>query len=367
MPNISKIDNSKFFKSSDPVGTPDDIPKGIPSKLDVYNMIKSILEEKKISLFEIDFLQVGKVKDKEEDAKNDMSQFGMVSGKFIYSEGKKIPRPASAFPIDVDNFELPIPGEIVIVVKYFGKNYYLDKITIDGLGSNYDPDIGKANLPDDLLKELKKRIKGYDAPSSPKKRQIIGQGGKIIGSRYGSTITLDHTEAKPKIKLSNHQSQIHSFPFFHSTFYNEGSTILLDSNMSLDFPAQVVENVKNMSNTIGNKVIINSDQLIFQSRDEPIHINSASELYINAPNVYINNEPAVLGKTLTEVLELITKLLEQMIKGIAADPVNASVLNVLDVTNQLINLKSQLKEYWAIPGHHNIKKISVDRLKAGDI
>lgn len=137
--------------------------------------------------------------------------------------------------------------------------------------------------------------------------------------------------------------------------------------MSLDFPAQVVENVKNMSNTIGNKVIINSDQLIFQSRDEPIHINSASELYINAPNVYINNEPAVLGKTLTEVLELITKLLEQMIKGIAADPVNASVLNVLDVTNQLINLKSQLKEYWAIPGHHNIKKISVDRLKAGDI
>ena len=363
---------SKTFTRNEPAGTPSDINKGITSRLDVYNLVTGILKETKSMPFEIDFLQVHKVFDTKQDIISDISKFGMVTGKFIYSGGNKVDTSVRCFPIDVDNFELPIPGEVVIVVKYHDKNYYLDKLTIGGKASNYDPALHYRILSPDVIESIEKKIEGYGAPKAPKKRPFVEQGGKVIASRYGSSILFDHTGAKPIIRLSNNHSQEGSVPYFESTFTQEGSTILLDSTRSKDFPLPVVKNVMNMRNGGNDKVIINSDQLIFQSRDKPIHMNGANEIYINAPTVHINNEPAVLGKVLTKVLEQILDLMGTMIKGIAASS-GAPALNPPGATGELTQLYRIIEDFWAVPvpkGAHNIVALDSkgkDGLKAADI
>ena len=370
MPIYLEAQRQKFFTRSEPAGTPRDLNKGITSRLDVYNLVTDILKETKSMPFEIDFLQVHRVVDTRKEIALDASKLGMVFGKFIYSDSKHLDKPVRCFPIDVDNFELPIPGEVVIVVKYHSKNYYFDKLTVDGASSNYDPALHNQFLRPDVISAIEKRIEGYGAPKAPKKRPFVEQGGKVIASRYGSSILFDHTAAKPIIRLSNNHSQQSTVAFFESRFTQEGSTILLDSTRSKDFPLPVVKNVMNMRNGNNDKVIINSDQLIFQSRNNPIHMNSAGEIYINAPTVHINNEPAVLGKVLTKVLEQILDLMGTMIKGISASQ-GSVALNPARATKELTQLYRIMEDFWAVPtGTHNIAALDSkgkDNLKAADI
>ena len=146
MPVYLEAQRQKFFTRSEPAGTPKDLNKGITSKLDVYNLVTDILKETKSMPFEIDFLQIHKVFDTKKDIATDISKFGMVTGKFIYSDSKHLDKPVRCFPMDVDNFELPIPGEVVVVVKYHNKNYYFDKLTVDELMDfNIDEEVQTIN------------------------------------------------------------------------------------------------------------------------------------------------------------------------------------------------------------------------------
>ena len=372
----SKSLRDKFFTISEPVGTPSDVNKGITSRLDVHNQVTSILKETKSMPFEIDFLQVHKVIDTRNDIKDDVSKFGQVSGKFIYSDSKHLETPVKCFPIDVDNFELPIPGEVVVVVRHLDKNYYFDRLTMSGKASNYDPAIHYKILRPEVVSAIKKSIEGYGAPKAPKKRPFVEQGGKIIASRYGSSILFDHRDAKPIIRLSNNHSQESSVAFFSSGFKQEGSTILLDSSNTKNFPPPVVDGIRNWGRLNGSndKVIINSDQLIFQSRYKPIYMNSAKEMHLNSPKVYINNEPAVLGNQLKDILEDILDLMEKMIKGISkASTVAPAVLEHITPADLLTNseIKSKLQDFLANEyGFHDIADLDgkfKDGLKAADI
>mgnify|MGYP001159532726 CR=1 FL=1 len=369
----SESQRQKFFTRSEAAGTPSDLNKGITSKLDVYNLVTSIFKETKSMPFEIDFLQVHKVIDTRNKVATDASKFGMVSGKFIYSDSKHLDKPVQCFPMDVDNFELPIPGEVVVVVKYHSKNYYFDKLTVGGKGSNYDEAIHYQFLRPDVVSAIKKNIDGYGAPKAPKKRPFVEQGGKVIASRYGSSILFDHRDAKPIIRLSNNHSQQASVAYFESGFKQEGSTILLDSSNTKNFPRPVVNGIRNWGRLNGSndKVIINSDQLIFQSRYKAFHMNSATEMHLNAPNVYINNEPAVLGNQLKSVLEDILDLMGTMIKGISASPTAGPALNPPNAGNELLAIQGKLQDFLANEeGLHDIQALDSkfkDDLKAADI
>ena len=372
----SESQRQKFFTRSEAAGTPSDLNKGITSKLDVYNLVTSIFKETKSMPFEIDFSQVHKVTDTRNEIKDDVSKFGQVSGKFIYSDSKHLDSPVKCFPMDVDNFELPIPGEVVVVVKYHSKNYYFDKLTVGGKGSNYDEAIHYQFLRPEVVSAIKKRISGYGAPKAPKKRPFVEQGGKVIASRYGSSILFDHRDAKPIIRLSNNHSQESSVAFFSSGFKQEGSTILLDSSNTKNFPPPVVDGTRNWGRLNGSndKVIINSDQLIFQSRYKPIYMNSAKEMHLNSPSVYINNEPAVLGSQLKNILEDILDLMEKMILGISkASTVAPAVIEHITPADVITNseIKSKLQDFLANEyGFHDIADLDgkfKDGLKGADI
>ncbi|MBT7555484.1 hypothetical protein HN615_00985 [Candidatus Woesearchaeota archaeon] len=369
------MDKGKFFEKSEPIGTKrDDVGGRFVLRSEIYSLIKKYAEDNRFASFEIDFLKVSKVWDTVDDAADDMSKFGMVSGKFIYSESQKLQKTAKAYPLNVSSFELPLPKEIIPVIKYNETNYYLDQLTLNGLIPSYSPEIGMTDLPSNTLKTIQERVEGYDAPKNPKKRPIVNQGSKQISSRYGSSILMDHKESKPSIRLSNNQSQSpQNASFFSPTFFREGSTILLDSDTTENFPMASVQNVQRMNDNNGNKIIINSDQLIFQSRQDSIHINSPDTIYINAPNVKINNEPAVMGYEVSDVLHQILDMLGKIISGILSHPTTAggftSGAQQAAAETYLMDIREQLDEFLATDGKHGISKLKdgISESKAGDI
>ena len=372
--------DGKFFHHSEPIGTKgDDVGGRFVERNEIYTLIRKYAKDILQEAFEIDFLKVGKVWDTVDDAADDMSKFGMVSGKFIYSDAQKLSKSTKAYPLNVSSFELPLPKEIIPVIKYNRTNYYLDQLTLNGLISSYSPEIGMTDLPSNTLKTIQERVEGYDAPKNPKKRPIVNQGSKQINSRYGSSILMDHKEAKPSIRLSNNQSQTPvNFPYFTPTFFREGSTILLDSGTTENFPIASVQNVQRMNDNNGNKIILNSDQLIFQSRQDSIHINSPDTIYLNAPNVKINNEPAVMGSELSEVLDQMVDMLGKIISGVLSFPTTAggftSGAQTAAAETYLMDIREQIWEsgqegFHATEGKHGIKKLKdgISETKAVDI
>jgi len=374
--------DGKFFVKSEPAGTKKDlVGKKYVERGEIYALIKNYASEIRSTSFEIDFLKVKTVYDTSDDAATDMSTFGMVSGKFIYSEQQKRQNTESkAYPLNVSSFELPLPNEIVPVIRYNGKNYYLDQLTLNGLISTYSPEIGNTTGWDaETLKKIQNKVEGYAAPKNPKKRPLVGRGSKQINSRYGSSILMDHTEGNPSIRLSNNQSQSPvNFPYFQPTFFKEGSTILLDSDTTENFPIASVQNVQNMNDNNGNKIILNSDQLIFQSRQDSIHINSPDTIYLNAPNVKINNEPAVMGSELSEVLDQMVDMLGKIISGLLSHPTTAGGFSsgaqtaaaetyLMDIREQI--LESGQEGFHATEGKHGIRKLKegISETKAVDI
>jgi hypothetical protein len=371
--------DGKFFHHSEPAGTKKDlVGKKYVERGEIYALIKNYAGEIRSTSFEIDFLKVKTVYDTLDMTKDgpdgppNPSKFGMISGKFIYSEQQKRQNTESkAYPLNVSSFELPLPNEIVPVIRYNGKNYYLDQLTLGGLISTYSPEIGNTTgWSPTTLEEIQKKVEGYDAPKNPKKRPLVGRGSKQINSRYGSSILMDHKEGNPSIRLSNNQSQSpQNLPYFVPTFFREGSTILLDSDTTENFPIASVENVQNMVDNNGNKIIINSDQLIFQSRQNSIHINSPDTIYLNAPNVKINNEPAVMGDALVNHLDNILEILDLIITAVL--PGNLVLQpKLVEANNELKALRTRLEKIHATPGkHHNIRELfgGISDTKAVDI
>ena len=57
----------------------------------------------------------------------------MVSGKFIYSESQKLQKTAKAYPLNVSSFELPLPKEIIPVIKYNETNKLDNILYLDSM------------------------------------------------------------------------------------------------------------------------------------------------------------------------------------------------------------------------------------------
>lgn len=383
------MDRDNSFRISEPKGNKPDVDgPNITKKGGVYAAIQKHGADDRFTNIQIDFLKVKIVYDTldmTKDGPDDPpipSKFGMVEGKFIFSEKQKLQTNESkAYPLNVSSFELPLPNEIVPVIRYSGTNYYLDQLTLNGFLPSHNPEIGNTTGWDEnTLKEIQKKVEGYAAPKNPKKRPLVGRGSKQINSRYGSSILMDHTEGNPSIRLSNNQSQSpQNLPYFEPTFFREGSTILLDSDTTANFPIASVENVENMVDNNGNKIIINSDQLIFQSRQNSIHINSPDTIYLNAPNVKINNQPAVMGSELSSILDQMVDILANVISGLLSpDTATGFTTGVLkpQAEKLLLDLRQQIEEkgdegFHAddTKGKHTIRKLKhgISDSKAVDI
>ena len=102
-------------------------------------------------------------------------------------------------------------------------------------------------------------------------------------------------------------------------------------------------------------------------------INSPDTIYINAPNVKINNEPAVMGYEVSDVLHQILDMLGKIISGILSHPTTAggftSGAQQAAAETYLMDIREQLDEFLATDGKHGISKLKdgISESKAGDI
>ena len=144
---------------------------------------------------------------------------------------------------------------------------------------------------------------------------------------------------------------------------------MIDSGTTEPFPRPSVQGVKEFVDNHGDKVIINSNQLIFQAKRDNIHINTPKTLYLNAPSVYIGNEPATMAESLSLILEDICDLIDILITGVSATPQgNPAMGGPMRPNQAMASIRKSLKnkEFYAIPDKHSIKQLDEPNILAAE-
>jgi hypothetical protein len=292
----------------------------------------------------------------------DEEAFGSVKGKFKISEAFR--KGITAYPLDRGNFELPIPGETVPVIIYGDTHYYLNRKISHGGQFSYSPQL--AGLAETDKIEVQKKLLLYKSSTNLKKQPLSGKGSKQINSRFGSSIIFDNNRTfqsgnptKPTLRLSNHQSQLTAGTFYSPELAKEGSTILLTSGDSVeDFGIQLpllgvgVGQYPHPSEK--DTIVIDTDRLILQTQDGSVFMNSSDDFIINGRNVYINQQPVVLGSSLNKIL--VEPLLKLLLHFVDATKTSISKPDRMTIKRDLEKLLERQNDYLALEGNHPLKK-----------
>ena len=77
------------------------------------------------------------------DDKPDWSKYGWITARMMYSS-ENVDSIEKIRPLDTNIKEYPLPGEVVIVVDYFGDKYYTQKLNIhNSVNINSHPGLSK--------------------------------------------------------------------------------------------------------------------------------------------------------------------------------------------------------------------------------
>ena len=290
------------------------IPDGVPSYKKLYNFNKKM--QKTPEFYELEPAEVVQVLLKDEDLPGgpdnpDYSYFGAIKARPVVS-GRDLPGDDDSLkairPLEPNIKDYPIPGEYVIVVKYFGdptwelKNineyfsgmYYTQKLNLfNSVNSNSFPGISEKWSPftedfsDFEVGEFKKQ---------DKVRQVKAKKGDIIfHGRQGQSINFSSgnwAEITPNIKIKAGQlmdaekfgtdvSYLDEFQKPVEEDINaDGSSIWMttDEEVDLNTGLSNATDHRNMSKVHedkgaqdgGKQVIINSDRIIFNSKQNEI-------------------------------------------------------------------------------------------------
>ena len=330
------------------------IPDGVPSYKKLYNFNKKM--QKTPEFYELEPAEVVQVLLKDEDLPGgpdnpDYSYFGAIKARPVVS-GRDLPGDDDSLkairPLEPNIKDYPIPGEYVIVVKYFGdptwelKNineyfsgmYYTQKLNLfNSVNSNSFPGISEKWSPftedfsDFEVGEFKKQ---------DKVRQVKAKKGDIIfHGRQGQSINFSSgnwAEITPNIKIKAGQlmdaekfgtdvSYLDEFQKPVEEDINaDGSSIWLTADpeitgslVDLNIEFSNAENHTNMSKIHedkgaqdgGKQIILNSDRIIFNSKLNEIFGYSAlgigwstkKSFTVDADRkVNLNSPDVVIGK-----------------------------------------------------------------------
>jgi hypothetical protein len=212
-------------------------------------------------------------------------------------------------PLDTNIKEYPLPGEIVIVVKYFGKFYYSQKLNLhNSVNINSQPGYSKhkASLEDDYT------INDFSINS--KIRQLHANEGDIIFNgrfgqsiRFGSNIKeIENDESTKKydspniiIRAGQSDPAHESIPVDKKWKLdhpdNKGRPVKEDINLDKSSIWVTTDQVVPLKPSTlgrydlhrpekfeGNQIILNSDRLVFNTKLEDINFYSKRSVNIIA-------------------------------------------------------------------------------------
>ena len=291
----------------------------------------------------------------------DWSKYGYINARMIISNtGSQNIIPIA--PMDPNIKEYPYPGEYVIVANYFGELFYSQKINLlNKVDTNILPGLSKVQKP--FLKESYKDNLPNIANSNI--RQLNAEEGDItFNGRFGQSIrfgsnvkeikTDDSTVPdtgklnSPNIIIRAGQGVIESIPKkpVKEDINLDGSSIWMTTDQTVDIKldnshSEFIWAEKGRCGFEGNRITINSDGLIFNSKKNNILMSSMgfigftanTEIALEVPNdtgrVYLGDgmadQPVLGGNQTMELFELLVDYLLEFTNQLA--PAMGSIIN----------------------------------------
>jgi len=224
------------------------------------------------------------------------------------------------YPLDPNNLQIPVIGEVVLGMEYLGNYYYMSKLNYQNSPiANTKHNISCYALGQDNNKPL--GIYFRENPSGAKKL-ISREGDTIIQGRFGNSIRLGSNQSQdffndttneedkkyidsPSVKIVSgiDRTELNDDDFYYQEDLNtEKNSIYLTTNEELRFG-------------FGNKEVFSPDdkpQITIQSNRIVFH--GREEFNVYSPSINLgddeNLEPGVLGNSLKKLLEDILDVIE---------------------------------------------------------
>ena len=295
------------------------------------------------------------------DDKPDWSKYGWILARLSVSNGG-IDDTVSIRPLDTNIKEYPYPGEHVIVAKYYGENYYTQKLNLNNsVNSNSFPGLSKSyNIwTNEVYKENIPKVMDENV------RQLKSEEGDItFNGRFGNSIKLGSNikeiktengvkedtgkENSPNVIIRAGQGQTATDRFepVVEDINLDGSSLWMTTNQKVDINldnthSTFIGTEKGRDGFGGNRITINSDGLILNSKKNNILMSSVgfigltanTEIGIEVPNdtgkVYLGDgqadQPVLGGDQTMELFELLVDYLLEFTNGLA--PAMGSIIN----------------------------------------
>jgi len=244
-----------------------------------------------------------------------------VSGRYVVSQqNSPIEQTFLFYPLDPNNLQIPVRGEVILGTEFLGKYYYMSKLNIQNSPiANTKPNISSyASKPVENFQ----LGKYFTENSTGAKKLIAREGDTIIQGRFGNSIRLGSNQSQdffndtaneedkkyinsPSVKIVSgiDRTDLNDDDFYYQEDLNtEKSSIYLTTNEELTFG-------------FGNKEVFSSDdkpQITIQSNRIVFH--GREEFNVYSPSINLgddeNLEPGVLGNSLKKLLEDILDVIE---------------------------------------------------------
>ena len=267
-----------------------DAPGGVPSLSKVFNMIKTMIQKEKFHFYELEPFEVQQILLDEKDLplndnnKPDYKYYGAIRGRFVVEPRQSVlpkTNPQFVLPINSSICPYPVTGEQVIVGNFGGQSYYFPSLNVfNESQDNRTPNISylKSNLiPPTIEKEIEP-----DVNVRPIK---VESGDLVLNGRYGNSINLGNKENKPIIKIRAGQRDDYNLVI-------EDKNAVVPEDLSKDKSSIYVSS--GVKHTVGgiqstdNNIILNSDSLIFNSKNGDINLKATGTISLEADSVNIN-------------------------------------------------------------------------------
>lgn len=255
-----------------------------------------------------------------------------VSGRYVVSQqNKPLEQTYLFYPLDTNNLQIPVRGEVVLGTEFLGKYYYMSKLNVQNSPiANTKPNISSyVSTPVENF-QLGKYFK--ENPNGSKKL-ISREGDTILQGRFGNSIRLGSNQVEdffnnpqtsefidsPNIKIVSGITDNGSDDgvVYQEKLDTEVNSIYLTTKEDVSFKF----NGNDIENNGQPQITIQSDNIVFHGRED-------FNIYSNKINLGGDNtQPVVLGNNLVDLVEEILTTLRSVINSYStANPTSTSGL-----------------------------------------
>ncbi len=299
---------------------------------DLRVKVKQILQERQ--WHQIEPVEVVDVITDTEVATKQNIQYGKIIGRYIYSDRNISLSEISSKtfrPLGSNIIQLPIIGEVVMGIEFFGERFYLPMSMVKTFKNKLD-ELPRLNYSHKNISSIGEApidssdVQGTYFRDTNKSKLILKEGDTAIQGRFGNYITLssnqiaDLTDELGEGALEKVNETFLNSPNIELNVNNastSGSKILMTTSQSVQYPEQVVEFGKSMKKIqpegvefitqdySDGQVYIDAERIVFNASKDDVAIFANKRVHIKGGNggVQISNAKGSVSIKAKEIVE----------------------------------------------------------------